>query len=143
MAQTLPEERSVRTAYLELEAVRIDLKYRPHVYSSEPKLKVLNKLKFLLSELAAGNRGEHFPEAKTVGDFIHQYMQTIDPLTHLSFYKVIEQNLNPSPSSLFWRASPATSQIFIKNLICTYQDVPLPEINAPTSEADASNAVFI
>src|SRR3990167_2858706 len=139
LAQTLSKELSVRTAYLALEAQHIDLKYRPHVCSSEPKLKILNELKSLFSELATGNRGEHFPEAKTVADFIHQYMQTIDPLTRLSFYKIIEQHLNPSPFSLFWRSSLSRSQTFIKNLICTYQDVPLPEANAPIPEAPASS----
>lgn len=136
LAQTLSEELSVRTAYLALKAEIIALKYRYHVYSSEPKLKVLNELEALLSNIRDGSRSEHFSEATTVGDFIKMYLETKDPQTKLSRHDIIKQNLTPSFSS-FWRVLPSRSQIFIETLINQYQKVPLPKVTATTPEQQA------
>lgn len=139
------EETPIKKVCLELEAELIALKYRSHryVYSSEPKLKILDELKTLLSELNDGNRGGLFPEARTVGEVIHNYMQTVEPQTRRSYFDIIKQNLNPSMSSFssFWRPAPSKSQIFIENLIRQCRDVPLPQANAPTREPHAASTL--
>ncbi len=121
----LIEDNPMEIARLELEAEIIALKYRSHVYSSQHKLKVLHELKSLLTEFCEGNRGELFPEATTLGEFIHNYLQSPDPQIGCSRDIILKQNLTPSLS--FWSQPQSRSELFINTLIQSHQTTPLPQ----------------
>ncbi len=118
-------EQPIRVAGIELDAEIFALKNRYHWYSSEGKVKILRDLQCYLSEMSEGNRGNQFPEARTLGEFIQLYLSTTDPTTGLSLRDILTQQLNPNFS--FFCTTPSKSLEFMENLISSYGAVPLPE----------------
>ena len=119
------KEQRIRKACLELEAEIFALKNRYHLYSSEGKLKILTDLKYYLSEMCEGRPSQHFPEARTIGDFVRVYLDTLDASTGLTLRHVMTQQLNPN--FYFFNVAPSRSIEFMEHLITAYHTVPLPE----------------
>jgi len=120
------EKNPIESVCLEIETELFALTNRYHLFSNEGKLRVLTHLKDYLYEMCSGNRGVHFPEAKTIGEFIRMYLDTYDENTGLLFSDIIKQQLNPSMALHFFTATPPRSSQYINNLIEFYDTAQLP-----------------
>ena len=125
-ADTIP---SATMAYREIDAEIIAFKNRTHMASISSKLKVLTDLRTLLGNMRNGDRGNHFLTARTVSEFIQQYLTTADAKTGISPGAILKKELN-WPVTIF-KSAPPKAQVLMDELIRTYQDVLLPVNQAP------------
>lgn len=121
------EKNPIEAVCLEIETELFALQNRYHLLSSENKLKILTQLKDYLWEMRHGNRGPYFPEAKTIGEFIRMYLNTVDEHTGFRFRDLLKQQLNPSIQPYFFSATLTKSSAFIENLMEFYETPPLPK----------------
>ncbi len=119
------EKSPIEAAGLEIEAAIYDLSNRYHVYSSAPKLKILADLKRHLECLTDEHRGDLFPEAETIGDFISMYLDTTDASTGLSLRDIIAYQLNVS----FFSTTPSRTIASLDGIIGYYKSYRLPNVS--------------
>jgi len=133
------EKNPIESICLEIETELFALNNRNHFWGTEGKLKILTDLKDYLWEMRHGNRGPYFPEAQTIGEFIHMYLSTYDEQTGSLLIDILKQQLNPSIQSYFFSETPTTpakSSTFIENLMKFYKTTPLPKSDDQTLQFD-------
>lgn len=119
------EKPPIKAASLEIEAAIYQLSHRYHIWSSTPKLKTLSDLKGHLDEMGEDRRGELFPEAETIGDFISMYLDTIDTNTDRSLREIVAYQLN----NLFFSVTQSKTIQCLDEIIAHYKTTPLPKVS--------------
>lgn len=119
-----PDTAPLDQACRDLDVQITKLKQQYAIRSSDAKILVLARLRELLSQMREHGRGEIYPQAMTISDFILAYLLD-DRLGGIKPMDVIREQLN-YPLSLFSGAKPDT-QVFLEGLMDKYQGDMLPE----------------
>jgi pimeloyl-ACP methyl ester carboxylesterase len=103
----------------------LGLKERVHLKSILFKVNVLQQLKVMLTEIMQERCNNYYPQAESVGDFIHLYMQDENMGMGKKPMMILSEPLNHASFSLFTEKKSLT-QLAVEELIVKYQHTPLP-----------------
>jgi len=116
---------SLTTICTELSKYINEFKQKIHIWSSTGKVQVLTRLETMLISMRDGERGADYPNAKTIGDFINEYLQDANSNFGIKPLDALNEPLN-YPFSWF-QFSNAESQNYVSLLADKYKEILLPE----------------
>jgi len=125
--QRLDDERKeleIDDACFEIDAQVEKLQARLHLHDAKAKIDVFVRLRGLLGEMLEGDRGEAYPQANTIGDFIRAYLDDPEENFGVKPIDVLREQLN-YPLTIF-NYSKTGSELFVEKLIDRYQQINLP-----------------
>lgn len=104
-----------------------NIKSRSHLKSSLAKERALVELKLMLEEKYT-NKCNHYPDAKTVGDFFKYFLsdKTLNIQSNVTQGDILNTHLNTPFSMLSFGKS--NTETFIESMLKFYNDIPLPSL---------------
>lgn len=102
-----------------------ELRSTRNIRSAEPKFKILTHLRKLFNDmLQSEQRGQYYPEAKTIDQFINDFMGDTKIERNTTPRAILSQQRNPLTA---FGNTKTTSERFIQDLLVKYKNVSLPQ----------------
>jgi hypothetical protein len=125
---------SLKTVCDELSEYILELKQTKHLFSAESKISLLEAMLSKLKVMQIQGRGNEYPGAKTIGEFIESFLE--DKSMNINPVEILKMSLNMP----FFYQTNTSSYNLMKGLIIRYKNVPLTSSDIELTKIDSNKA---